>query len=43
MILKAPLSSCILCIVSSLKKNPLIEKYNEKAIKNKDNLIENTL
>ena len=33
MILKAPLSKYILCIVLSLKKNPLIVKYKEKDVK----------
>ena len=42
-ILKPPFSSCILCIVSSLKKNPFIVKYKEKDIKNKDNFKENKL
>ena len=34
-ILKEPLSSYISCIVSSVKKNPLIVKYNEKETINK--------
>ena len=41
--LKAPFSICILCIVSSLKKNPLIVKYKENDNKNKAILRENKL
>ena len=40
---KTPLSSWILCIVSSLKKNPLTVKYKENDSKNNDNLRENKL
>ena len=36
--LKAPFPICILCIVSSLKKNALIVKYKEKDDKNNANL-----
>ena len=41
--LKLPLSSYTLCIVSSLKKNPLIVKYKEKDTINKPIFIENKL
>ena len=40
MILKFPLLLYILCIVSSVKKNPLIVKYKAKDNKNRDIFIE---
>ena len=40
MILNSPLSTYILCIVSSEKKNPFIVKYKEKESKNKHIFIE---
>ena len=39
-ILYTPLSSYILCIVSSVKKNPLIEKYNPNNNYNFNDIIE---
>jgi hypothetical protein len=40
---KPPLLTYKLCIVSSVKNNPLKEKYNEKDNKNNENFIINKL